>query len=102
VSTDYHYAKDLLAGGAGALVEPDDIAGFGEALRAMLADPARLGAARAAARQIGGTLDWPSVGHRFAEVAREAALTREPNWPAAYHPRRHGHGFAQVGAVARA
>ena len=98
VSTDYHYAKDMLATGAGALIGPDDVAGFGSALRAMLADPARLDAARAAARQLSGSLDWPSVGHRFAGVVREAALRRTPTWPATVSPQRHGHGLVPARA----
>jgi glycosyltransferase involved in cell wall biosynthesis len=98
VSTDYHYARDMLAGGAGELVDPDDVPGFGDALRTMLGDPARLAGARQAARQLGASLDWPSVGHRFAEVLREAALSHESSWPATALPRpRPSRGFATVG-----
>lgn len=77
VSTPYWYAQDMLGSGAGRLVPFDDPATLAEAVCAYLADPVELAAARAEARRIGSTLDWPSVAEATASVLREA-LTRAP------------------------
>ncbi|GAA2008809.1 glycosyltransferase [Catenulispora subtropica] len=74
VSTSFHYAEDLLGGGAGLTVHPDDHPGFVRALRAMLGEPRRLARARAAARELGATLGWPTVASRFADTVRMAAV----------------------------
>ncbi|MFL6112812.1 MAG: glycosyltransferase [Catenulispora sp.] len=73
VSTSYHYARDLLSGGAGTVVEPGDATGFAAALHGFLGDPERLLAARAAAARAGGHLSWPMVARRFAGILRAAA-----------------------------
>ena len=65
VSTSYYYAQDMLASGAGVLVESGDDDGFAHALRELLADGERLASARDVAMEIGGTLGWPSVAERF-------------------------------------
>ena len=72
VSTDYPYARDMLAGGAGTVVRHDDPERFGQALCAMLADPARRTAAAEAARALGATLSWPWVGLRVAGILHRA------------------------------
>lgn len=77
VSTPYWYAQDMLASGAGRLVPFDDPAALAEAVCHYLDDPAALASARAEARRIGSTLDWPSVADATASVLREA-LTRAP------------------------
>lgn len=72
VSTSYFYAQDLLASGAGVLVENGDDDDFAQALRGLLADAEQLAAVRLAATEIGRTLGWPSVASRFAEILRGA------------------------------
>jgi glycosyltransferase involved in cell wall biosynthesis len=83
VSTSYRYAIDLVTppGGParGTLVPFDDPAAFAAAINELLADPARLAGARAAARQLGAELAWPAVGARFASVfAAAGARVRSP------------------------
>jgi glycosyltransferase involved in cell wall biosynthesis len=82
VSTCFPYAVDLLgpAGGPrrGAVVPFEDPAAFAEAVSALLGDPARLAAARAAAAEFGASLTWPSVGARFASALAAAAPDRRP------------------------
>jgi len=70
VSTDYHYACDVLAGGAGELVPVDDPLAFGSALAGLLGDPARLRRARMAAEAAGTGLLWPAVARQVATVVR--------------------------------
>jgi glycosyltransferase involved in cell wall biosynthesis len=76
VSTSYRYAIDLVTPPdgppRGALVPFDDPAAFATAVGDLLADPLRLAAARAAARQVGTELTWPAVGRRFATVFTDA------------------------------
>lgn len=81
VSTSYPYAVDLLTPAAGptcgVLVPFDDPVAFGDGIRALLGDDARLASARAAATSFGQALTWPAVGARFAEVVT-AAWGRRP------------------------
>jgi glycosyltransferase involved in cell wall biosynthesis len=70
VSTAYHYARDMLADGAGTVVEPGDTDAFTEALRILLTDPGRLAAATVAARAAGRDLGWSAVAARFADLVR--------------------------------
>jgi glycosyltransferase involved in cell wall biosynthesis len=78
VSTSYRYAVDLVtppdAPPRGVLVPFDDPAAFAAAVGDLLADPVRLAATRAAARQAGAELSWPVVGRRFAAVFSAAAV----------------------------
>ena len=72
VSTPYYYAQDLLASGSGRLVPFDDPDAFGQAILALLDDPAALAAARKEARRVGGKLAWPAVGTQSLHVLGEA------------------------------
>jgi glycosyltransferase involved in cell wall biosynthesis len=76
VSTAYFYAEDMLAGGAGITVPPEDPEAYAEALHALLSDPDRLERARAAARTQGAALHWTAVARRFAGIARATAARR--------------------------
>ncbi|GAA1964948.1 glycosyltransferase [Catenulispora subtropica] len=68
VSTDYHYARDMLADGAGITVPPGDDDAFTSALRTMLTEPGRLAAATAAARRTGDRLRWTTIAASLADV----------------------------------
>ena len=91
VSTDYPYARDMLAGGAGTVVEHDDTPAFTQAVHRMLNEPARWAAARQAARAVGDTLSWPVVARRLAAVLQGAARRVGPlAGPAGSTSPRHG------------
>ncbi len=81
VSTSYYYAEDMLAGGAGIIVPPEDPVAYAEALHTFLSDPERLERAREAARTQGAGLHWTAVAGRFAGIARSVAA-RRPRRPA--------------------
>lgn len=80
VSTSYPYAVDLLNPPGeperGAVVPFDDPAALAGATSALLGDPPRLSATRAAAAEFGAGLTWPAVGARFG--AMFAAATDGP------------------------
>ncbi|NUP46018.1 MAG: glycosyltransferase [Catenulispora sp.] len=76
VSTSYFYAEDMLAGGAGITVPPEDPEAFAEALHTLLSDPDRMRRARDAARTRGSALHWTAVARRFAGIVRAAAARR--------------------------
>jgi glycosyltransferase involved in cell wall biosynthesis len=72
VSTPYQYARDVLAGGAGLLVDFDDDDGFAAAIELLLVDgPPRRAAVRAASIA-SRTLSWPSVGRTMHSVLFDA------------------------------
>ncbi|MEZ0114072.1 glycosyltransferase involved in cell wall biosynthesis [Catenulispora sp. EB89] len=83
VSTDYHYAVDMLGDGAGITVPPEDPEAFAGALRTLLGDDERLAAARRAARERGAGLRWDAVAQRFAAIVRACAAQRRLKGPAA-------------------
>jgi glycosyltransferase involved in cell wall biosynthesis len=68
VSTAYHYATDLLAGGAGITTPCGDTGAFTDALRTLLTQPGRLAAATSAARAAGDRLAWSAVAGQLAGV----------------------------------
>ncbi|MEY9858793.1 glycosyltransferase involved in cell wall biosynthesis [Catenulispora sp. GAS73] len=76
VSTSYFYAEDMLAGGAGITVPPEDPEAYAEALHTLLSDPDRMERAREAARTQGAGLHWTAVARRFAGIARATAARR--------------------------
>ncbi len=88
VSTPYRYALDVLADGAGVIVDFDDHVGFARAIHDLLDGPASA-LARAAARQASAQMPWPTVGAALrgvlADVVRQQSLvtsrqraTRQP------------------------
>jgi glycosyltransferase involved in cell wall biosynthesis len=72
VSTPYFYAEDLLASGAGVLVDFDDPAAFAKGVLQYLDHPDELTAAAAEAKHVGAGLIWPSVGAMTVDVLRQA------------------------------
>lgn len=70
VSTDYRYARDLLAG-AGVLVPCRDVPRLAAGICGLLDSPPALAATRAAADSRGSRLTWPAVGLQAAELIRD-------------------------------
>ncbi len=76
VSTPYRYARDLLAHGAGILVDFDDAPAFARAVSELLDDGPRAEAARTAARIASSEMKWPTVGKALADLLSAAIVTR--------------------------
>jgi glycosyltransferase involved in cell wall biosynthesis len=72
VSTPYWYARDLLSSGAGTLADFGDAAALGTAICDYIGAPDKLARARAEARRIAATFEWPAIGEATAVVLREA------------------------------
>jgi glycosyltransferase involved in cell wall biosynthesis len=75
VSTPYRYARDVLADGAGMLVDFEDEEGFADALHTLL-DPQAGARARAAAHAASESMEWSKVGEALRAVL--AAAVRRP------------------------
>jgi glycosyltransferase involved in cell wall biosynthesis len=72
VSTPYRYASDVLADGAGLLVEFNDCDGMAAAMSRLVEDgPARTAALAAAQRYASGA-SWPAVGQTLLTVLSQA------------------------------
>ena len=76
VSTPYLHAREVLAGGAGALVPYGDTDAFGAALARYASDPDARAEAAARARAYGATTTWPLTGAAYREVFEAAAADR--------------------------
>ncbi len=79
VSTGYLYARDLLASGAGTIVESRSSENFGDAILEYANNDELRGAARLEASRIGEGMRWTSVACEFADMARELLDRRVPN-----------------------
>jgi glycosyltransferase involved in cell wall biosynthesis len=71
VSSDYSYAEDMLASGAGRVVPCGDGAALAAAIAGLLTDAEALTAAQAVARSCAEWLQWPTVASREADLIRE-------------------------------
>lgn len=89
VSTPYVHARELLADGAGVLIEPGSSAAIGRAVTGLLDDPGKLAAMQRRAYACGRGTIWPA----FARAS--AALLARAVAPAV----RAGVGEASLGAV---
>jgi len=94
VSTSYVHARELLADGAGLLVEPDSPAALARAVNALLDDPAFLAGTRERAYARGRTTIWPEFARASAELVRKAASPRARDVPLTATP-----GLAAVFAM---
>ncbi|HZQ81407.1 MAG TPA: glycosyltransferase [Gaiellaceae bacterium] len=85
ISTPYWYARDVLASGAGTLVDFGDAEGLGAAVCAYVEAPEALARARREARRISATFAWSSVGAATATALRQAVTLapRRPTFAAA-------------------
>jgi glycosyltransferase involved in cell wall biosynthesis len=74
VSTPYVHARELLADGAGVLVEPGSAAALSEAVLALLDDRARLQAVQRAAYERGRQTIWPRFAAASAALVEDVAV----------------------------
>ena len=81
VSTPYLYAQDMLASGAGTLVDFGDSEALGDAVCDFIDAPDKLAAARSEAARMGALFGWPAVGEATAAVLREAAVAAPRRTP---------------------
>jgi glycosyltransferase involved in cell wall biosynthesis len=87
VSTDYHYAKDMVSADMGAVVPVDDSDAIATALCRLLRDDRVLRRARAASARLGEQLSWPTVARRMVSLVSTTTAHREPR-TAVRHPVR--------------
>ena len=69
VSTAYLYARDLLASGAGSVVESRNPRTFAKAILAYATDDVFRSRARSEASRIGAGMHWTAVGQQMADLA---------------------------------
>lgn len=68
VATDFPHARELLSGGAGFLVDHDDIHQMAAAIRLLLVDDDIYESAVNAARRVAAPLGWDVVAGRYAQL----------------------------------
>jgi Glycosyl transferases group 1 len=85
ISTPYWYARDVLASGAGTLVDFGDAEALRAAVCAYIEAPELLASARDEAGRISATFGWSAVGSATAAVLRQAVAVapRRPSFAAA-------------------
>ena len=76
VSSDYSYAEDMLAGGAGRVVPCGDRDALAAEISDLLGDSRALAAAKAVAETCAAWLPWPAVAARAAEEFREVVTQK--------------------------
>lgn len=76
VSTPYVHARELLADGAGVIVEPNSSAALADAVIVLLDDRARLGQIQRRAYEIGRATIWPEFARAGAALVRSAIRPR--------------------------
>jgi glycosyltransferase involved in cell wall biosynthesis len=77
VSTGFPHAEELLASGAGILVQRGDARSIATALRRVLTEPGVAGAMSAEASRIAPGLLWSAVAQQYREVAGSALLENQ-------------------------
>ena len=84
VSTPYVHARELLADGVGALIEPGSSAAIAASVNALLDDPAELAAMQRRAYAKGRTTIWPRFAAAGAQLVSSAVAPelREPPFAA--------------------
>jgi glycosyltransferase involved in cell wall biosynthesis len=78
ISTAFPHARELLADGGGILVDHGDHDGLVEAIRAVTRDPGLLARLTSEAQRLAPLHSWPSVGHRYAQLAAQLSSRLEP------------------------
>lgn len=74
VSTDYHYANELLADGRGVLVPPQDASAMADSLIEVLRDEVRRDHIRRDAYGYGRKLVWPNIAHEYFQLFNQCVL----------------------------
>ncbi|MEO3761653.1 glycosyltransferase [Mycobacterium sp. B14F4] len=77
VATAFPHAVELLASGAGIVVEHDDPDALESALRRVLTQPRLAGAMAAEARRLAPEMAWPVVAGAYVEVAHRLLAQRQ-------------------------
>lgn len=76
VATGFPHARELLASGAGIVVERQDPAALADALRHVLVEPARSSAMAAEATRIAPDLLWSAVAESYRQLAEQVLAAR--------------------------
>lgn len=76
VATAFPHAVELLASGAGIVVDHDDPAALVIALRRILTEPNLAGSMAAEARRMAPTMAWPVVARQYLRLAQRLASER--------------------------
>lgn len=90
VASPYIHARELLADGAGVLVEPGSAAALAEAIGGLLDDPARLAAVQRRAWERGRETIWPRFAAASAALVRAAISARKVRAPLSVVPNPMG------------
>lgn len=77
VATAFPHAVELLASGAGIVVDHDDPVAMASALRRVLTQPRLAGAMAAEARRLAPDMAWPVVANGYLAVARRLLAQRQ-------------------------
>ncbi|WP_226019248.1 glycosyltransferase family 4 protein [Novosphingobium sp. FKTRR1] len=104
VSTPYLHARELLADGAGVLVEPDSSEDLARAINALLDDRALLMETRRRAYAVGRRTIWPEFAHASADLVRSVVPPMEKSAPLPMSDLRAaaGHGLARRAIATKA
>lgn len=71
VATDFPHARELLAGGAGTVVDHDDPGALVHALSRVLTNPREADAMTSRAREVAPTLAWPVVSKAYVRLGQQ-------------------------------
>jgi glycosyltransferase involved in cell wall biosynthesis len=77
VSTDFRYAHEQLASGAGVIVQTREPKEFAGAILTYALDPAAMAEARRASSSVGAAMHWSSVGADMAVLCVQAVAMEE-------------------------
>src|SRR3989339_208186 len=75
ISTPYWYAKEILAGDRGLLINFADSEALTDTLRGLLSNKTRLKALRAKTYAFGRQMRWEKVAEKYLKIFRQAATT---------------------------
>jgi polysaccharide biosynthesis protein PslF len=88
IATAFPHAIEVLANGAGIVVDHDSHHAMAHALASVLSNPARAQAMSVQAQIAGAPALWPAVGDRLSALMEEAAQTVEDEGPWVFEVRR--------------